>query len=615
MPKINILDKSVFNRISAGEVVERPYSVVKELVENAIDAKSTSISITIENGGIDLIEVKDNGCGMEFDDIEKAFLPHATSKISTAKDLDSILTLGFRGEALASISAVSKTEIISKQDGGMGGFCKCYAGEISPTYPITSEVGTTVTVRDLFFNTPVRAKFLKQPKSEEADISNIVARLMLANPNISFNYIVNGRVVYQTFGDGLESAMINVYGYSVINNCFYIETEKNGLRIRGYVGKHNFVKSNRTYQTLIVNGRYVQNNTLNSAITNAYASYLMKRQYPFFVLLVDLPADFVDVNVHPNKTEVRFQNNQVIYGSVYSIISSVLDGTNKALDIVKIDLDKDEDQLKARREEIREAAPVNKKATVGTIEKFLTPYKQSSSTKKADVKQSVDWVQPTPTKEQLDIFAQNKAYIEKLEKSKINQEKIEIEDPLVFIGQAFNSFLIYQKGECLYIVDQHAAHERLLYDKMLTYSEASMILQPLLVPIKIKPNPLEEKVLSEIIDYVRTIGIEMERGLDGSYNVSVLPIELVDIDFNMFLQEMVDDYALYNKKLPSVILEKIMQKACKSAIKAGNKLSRVEIDTLTAKLNQDFGLKCPHGRPIAVKITKTEIYKWFKRIV
>ena len=615
MPKINILDKSVFNRISAGEVVERPFSVVKELVENAIDAHSTSISISIENGGIDLIEVKDNGDGIDYDDIEKAFLPHATSKILTAKDLDNILTLGFRGEALASISAVSKTRIISKQRGGVGGSCDCIGGETTTTLPITTEVGTIVRVTDLFYNTPVRAKFLKQPKSEEADISNIVARLMLANPNISFKYMVNGRVVYQTFGDGLESAMINVYGYSVVNNCFYIETEKNGMKIKGYIGKHNYVKSNRTYQTLIVNGRYVLNNTINSAITNAYAAYLMKRQYPFYVLLVDLPAEFVDVNVHPNKTEVRFQNNQVVYGSIYSVISSVLDGTNTALDIVKIDLNKDEEELKNRREEIRKASP-NEQATIGTIEKFLTPYKQSSSVKKSNVKnESSSFSSFSPTKEQLDIFAQNKAYIEKLEKSKINQEKIEIEDPLVYVGQVFNTFLIYQKADNLYIVDQHAAHERLLYDKMLTYSEATMILQPLLVPIRIKPNPLEEKVLEEIISYVRNIGIEMERGLDGSYTVSVLPLELVDIDFNRFLQEMVEDYALYNKKLPSVILEKIMQKACKSAIKAGDKLSRVEIDKLTAMLNEDFGLKCPHGRPIAVKITKNEIYKWFKRIV
>ncbi len=614
MPKINVLDKSVFNRISAGEVVERPFSAVKELIENSIDAKSTSISVAIENGGIDLIEVSDNGCGIAFEDLPVAFLPHATSKISTAKDLENILTLGFRGEALASISAVSKTEIVSKQANAIGGACSCEAGELRGPIPVECEVGTTVTVKDLFFNTPVRAKFLKTPKSEEADISNIIARLMLANPNISFKYLINGKVIYQTYGDGLESAMINVYGYSVINNCFYIETEKNGIKIKGYIGKHNYVKSNRTYQTLIVNGRYVLNQTINSAITNAYSAYLMKRQYPFFVLHVDLPAEFVDVNVHPNKTEVRFQNNQVVYGTIYSVISSVLDGTNKALDIVKVDLKKDEDELKSVRSEIKENT--ENFAGASTIEQLLTPYKKTFGTKKSKVQDySVKPLENKATKEQLDIFAQNKAYIEKLEKSKINQGKIEIEEPLVFIGQAFNTFLIYQKEESLYIVDQHAAHERLLYDKMLSYTEGNIISQPLLVPLRIKPNPLEQAVLEEILPIIKNIGIEMEKGIDGSYMVSVVPIELIDIDFDKFLQEMTEEFSTYNKKTPSVILEKIMQKACKSAIKAGDKLTRLEIEALTRKLNENFGLKCPHGRPIAVKITKTEIYKWFKRIV
>jgi DNA mismatch repair protein MutL len=437
---------------------------------------------------------------------------------------------------------------------------------------------------------------------------------MLANPNISFKYLINGKVIYQTYGDGLESAMINVYGYSVINNCFYIETEKNGIKIKGYIGKHNYVKSNRTYQTLIVNGRYVLNQTINSAITNAYSAYLMKRQYPFFVLHVDLPAEFVDVNVHPNKTEVRFQNNQVVYGTIYSVISSVLDGTNKALDIVKVDLKKDEDELKSVRSEIKENT--ENFAGASTIEQLLTPYKKTFGAKKSKVQDySVNTLENKATKEQLDIFAQNKAYIEKLEKSKINQDKIEIEDPLVFIGQAFNTFLIYQKEESLYIVDQHAAHERLLYDKMLSYTEGNIISQPLLVPLRIKPNPLEQAVLEEILPIIKNIGIEMEKGIDGSYMVSVVPIELIDIDFEKFLQEMTEDYSTYNKKTPSVILEKIMQKACKSAIKAGDKLTRLEIETLTRKLNENFGLKCPHGRPIDVKITKTEIYKWFKRIV
>jgi len=608
---INILDKSVFNRISAGEVVERPFSVVKELVENAIDAKATEIRINVDDGGISCIEVADNGCGIEYDDIAKAFLPHATSKISTAKDLDHIATLGFRGEALASISAVSKTTIISKHEKDMGGIARCYGGLIEATSPITTNQGTIVTVEDLFYNTPVRAKFLKTPKSEEAEISNIVSRLMLAHPNIKFKYEVNSKIIYQTFGDGLESAMINVYGYSIINNCFYIETVKNGISIKGYIGKHNFSKPNRTYQTLIVNGRYVINNTISSAIANAYSSYLMKRQYPFFVLNIDLAPEFVDVNVHPNKTDIRFQNNQVVYGTVYSVVASCLDGSNTALDIIKIEQNKDEDELKSVRKEIPEN--IENYECTATIKEMMTPYTELS---KRNVGSADSHKKVEPTKEQLDIFAQNKEYIEKLEKSKIEQAKIEIEDPLFFIGQVFNTFLIYQKKDDMYIVDQHAAHERLLYDRMLDYSYGNIVCQPLLVPITIKTNPLEEKVIQECMTYLKNLGITLERTLDGKgYVVTMVPVELIDINFNKFLEELTSEYDVIEKKIPTIIQEKVMQKACKSAIKAGDKLTKLEIETLTKKLNENFGLKCPHGRPIAIKISKNEIYKWFNRIV
>jgi len=613
---IKILDKSVFNRISAGEVVERPFSVVKELVENAIDAKATEITINVDNGGNELIEVSDNGCGIDYDEIALAFLPHATSKISTANDLDHISTLGFRGEALASIAAVSRATIISKKEGSMGGIVKCFGGMMEGPLPITTNVGTIVTVEDLFYNTPVRAKFLKTPKSEEAEISNIVSRMMLAHPDISFRYEIDSKIIYQTFGDGLESAMINVYGYSIINNCFYIETVKNGISIKGYVGKHNFSKPNRTYQTLIVNGRYVINNTISSAISNAYSSYLMKRQYPFFVLHVDIAPEFVDVNVHPNKTDIRFQNNQVVYGAIYSVISSVLDGSNSALDIVKIDQNKDEEILKEVRAEIKE----NKEnfSVTPTIKQMMTPYtSKEKSAKKTKIADSYESFTPiSPSKEQLDIFAQNKEYIEKLEKSKIIQEKIEIQDPLIFIGQVFNTFLIYQKGDDLFIADQHAAHERLLYDKMLNFSYGNIVCQPLLVPIKIKTNDQEAEVIETILPYLKNIGITIEKMLnEKGYIVTVVPVELIDIDFNLLLEEITTEYSLIEGKMPTIIQEKVMQKACKSAIKAGDNLTKQEIDKLTELLNENFGLKCPHGRPIAIKITKKEIYKWFKRIV
>ncbi len=616
MGKVNILDKSVFNRISAGEVVEKPASVVKELVENAIDANATEISINIKEGGVDLIEITDNGTGIEFDDLTKVFLPHATSKVEKVEDLDSILTLGFRGEALASISAVSKVTLISgTKDKEVGGMIYCYGGEMSKPEYCPKRQGTIIRVEELFYNTPARAKFLKTPRSEEADISNIVGRLMLSKPNIAFTYSIDDRIIYQTYGDDLEAVMINVYGYEVINNCFYIKTEKNGISIEGYVGKHNYLKSNRTYQTLLVNGRYVINSTINSAITNAYSSYLMKRQYPFYVLNINMPSEFVDVNVHPNKADVRFQNNQVVYSTVYHVISSVLDGTSQALDIVKIDSHRDEEQLKAVRTIIDE----NKYLVNAdlTLEKQLRPYKEpKKKTVDKPITPSFVFDKPTEIEEkQDDIFAENKAYIKRLEKETAEQMKIEIEDPLIYIGQVFNSFLIYQKKDDMYIIDQHAAHERLLYDKMMQYSAMNIISQPLLVPFTLNANPLEQKTLDFILPYMHNIGVALERTKKNTYEITMVPIELVNMNFKKFVDDLTNEGNLEKCDSHSMIMERIMQKACKNAIKAGEKLSRTDIDTLTKKLNENFGLKCPHGRPIAVKIKKTDIYKWFKRIV
>lgn len=336
MKRINVLDKSVYNRIAAGEVVERPFSVVKELVENSIDAGADEIAIYIEDGGKSLIKVSDNGSGIHKDDLKKVFLPHATSKIAEAKDLDKIITLGFRGEALASISAISKTTVSAKTEGSEFGYeITCDGGEIGEVEVSPVEKGTVVTVRDLFFNTPARAKFLKPNKNEEADITNILTRLMLANPQISFKYVADGKTVLHTFGGGLDEAIIEIYGYETIADCIKIETEKNGIFISGYIGHYYFTKPNRTYQTTILNGRYVVNNTISSAIHNAYSNYLMKRKYPFYVLNIEMLPETVDVNVHPNKTDVRFIDNQVVYGTLFSVISNVLDGAPQALDIVK----------------------------------------------------------------------------------------------------------------------------------------------------------------------------------------------------------------------------------------------------------------------------------------
>ena len=335
MAKINLLSSKIYNRIAAGEVVERPASVVKELVENSLDAGATSISIEIENGGISSIKITDNGCGIEKSELKKALMPHATSKISSLKDLDNISSLGFRGEALASIASVSKITIVSKIDETeLGASIYSEGGTFSEPIDCGAIKGTEITVNNLFYNTPVREKFLKTARSEESEISSMVSKFILGNTSVAFKYTADGKIVYQSYGDGFESALICIYGPQILSDCFYIDTEKNGIKIKGYLGKHHFTKGNRTYQTVFLNGRYINNQTISSAVNNAYSSYLMKRQYPFYVLSLSVPTEIVDVNVHPNKLDVRFANNQIIYGSVYSVVSKVLDGTSEVLNIV-----------------------------------------------------------------------------------------------------------------------------------------------------------------------------------------------------------------------------------------------------------------------------------------
>ena len=302
MPKINVLDSSIFNRISAGEVVEKPASVVKELVENSIDAGATAITIEIAEAGVKEIKISDNGCGINFEDLQSAFLPHATSKIKEIDDLYNISTLGFRGEALASVGSVAKVTLQSKtKDSEFGGKIEVDGGKINKPEECACVDGTTISVKNLFFNVPARAKFLKSNKVEESSITSYVSRLILANPNISFKYIIDGIIEYQTSGQGLKEAIYTIYGKDTVNNIIPLNCTVGNISVEGYICKPTFCKPNRTYQTLMVNGRYVVNQLISTAVYNAYENYIMKGKFPFFVLNITIPFDDVDVNVHPNK--------------------------------------------------------------------------------------------------------------------------------------------------------------------------------------------------------------------------------------------------------------------------------------------------------------------------
>ena len=696
MSKINILPAQVYNRIAAGEVVDRPYSVVKELVENAIDAGATEIEIYVESAGKQLVRVVDNAGGLLREDLQAAFLPHATSKIAKADDLERILTLGFRGEAVASIAAVSKMTITSKVPGE-----RCYqlasdGGKLGEIKEAAGDDGTDVKVEMLFFNTPVRLGFLKSDKAEETDITNFVSRFILNRPNISFRYYVNGKKILQSFGGGEEEAVVGVYGASVLKDCYKLDAEKHGIRIRGYIGNQNFSKPNKTYQSVFLNGRYIVNSTIAAAVANAYASYLMKRQYPFYILYIDVPTEIVDVNVHPNKADVRFADNQIIYGCIYSVVSNVLDGNSKALEYVVPDKNVSATQetfstvperaqpphgntpppsfsekrsgempLKSdkasgfasftyedAKREIEKAAPqfsVQKQNSAkGEIElpfamddgedtSRKTPEARGGAMEKDKEKESdlrdafadlhfeknVLEVNASETisasaerqNERQDFFAENKKLLEEME-SKAKQNKIDVAS-CVYAGKLFNTYLLYERGEEVFIIDQHAAHERLIFNRLKEQMQSRRILQqPMLLPFMLDLNAFESAFIRENLENIRDIGFDIEEFGNNAFKISAVPLDLQEIDLKAFFNEILGDVSGYRcVKLEDLLKDKLATAACKAAVKGGMDLTREEVDRLFALMDGNMGLKCPHGRPVVVKMTKTDLEKMFKRIV
>ena len=590
------------------------------------------------------MRVSDNGCGISREDLPKAFLPHATSKISAVEDLDKILTLGFRGEALASIGSVSKATILSKnKDDEMGNIIVCEGGVIGDADVYPSDTGTTVSVENLFFNTPARAKFLKASKSEETDITNIITRLILSHPDIAFKYTSDGKVMLQSFGGGLDEAIIEIYGYNTITDCIPIETEKNGIKISGFIGKNYFTKPNRTYQTVILNGRYVVNNTIQSSMHNAYAAYLMKRQYPFYVLKIDMSPETVDVNVHPNKTDVRFIDNQVIYSTLYSVVTKVLDGSAAALEIVKpnnyVPIDEGSRPIIPQKpitpDEIGEAH-CDRPFVSGFNEELLDQtiwgrYNKSKSAEKEGEFEKTFGVADSHDDEPRelggnkidDIFAENKKYIAEMEAKKAaeeaekaRQEELKVEPEFKVIGQVLATYLILEKENDIYFIDQHAAHERLLYDKFIEeYKSGNVAEQTMLVPYIFRVNESESEFIIGKFPELRKSGFDISEYDVNEFAVYSVPVLLFDMDLKSFFDDLLSDISFKKETMPELIHDKIAMKACKAAIKSGKILSEDEIDALLKAMKYNTALRCPHGRPVTVKISRTEIDKWFKRIV
>ena len=629
MKKINILTKSVYNKIAAGEVVDRPYSVVKELVENSLDAEATEIEIHIENGGKQLVKVIDNGTGIERDDMRAAFFPHATSKIATAEDIESILTLGFRGEALASISAVSKVELTSVTTGNPAFKVKCVDGNVGAVEPAALEKGTEISVMDLFYNVPARAKFLREDKKEEHDITNLVTRFILGKPEVAFRYYVDGKLVLQSDGDGFDEAVARVYGAKTISKCYKINVDENNIKIYGFIGNQNFFKPNKTYQTTFLNGRYIINNTINTAVARCYATYAMKRQYPFYVLNFEVNPKFVDVNVHPNKMDVRLLNWHSVFSLIYSALTNILDGTASAAKFVTESVRMPEIKSTAQGviSEIPSFQPVSFSSKPQTQDipiaqdgdkkekKYYDPYAQElipdfnpNQKEKHLICVSNDSL---PTGLGLDPRI-DEAY----ERRKYEQQMIDYES-YKYKGNLFNTYLLYEVRDTVYIIDQHAAHERLIYDRLREkIAERKIETQILLEPYLFSGNVQENEFIENNFRLIRSLGFDLKPFGTSAYRVDAVPVDLQHINIEEFFNELLADLKnLSEIKLEDILKDKIAMTACKHAVKGGMQLSEEEVNKLFEMLKGNMGLKCPHGRPVCVSLEKKDLEKMFKRIV
>lgn len=658
MGKINVLDSSVYNQIAAGEVVERPASIVKELMENAIDAGADNIIVEIANGGRDFIQVTDNGSGIEHEDMRSAFLPHATSKIRCADDLFEIATLGFRGEALASIAAVSRVTLQSKtKNADIGEKITVEGGKITHQSEIAANTGTTVIVKDLFYNTPARAKFLKKSKQEEGEITNLIVRYILIHPEIAIKYTSDHKIVFQSLGSGLKDAIYTVYGKNTAENIITVSDTYKGITVTGYAGKPTFTKPNRTYQTVSLNGRYILNQQIAVAVNNAYSDYLMKRTYPFYILNIACDKNSVDVNVHPNKTDVRFENPNEIFSAVFGSVSRAITRYNmeetqklggifqaakqtaapETTDIPPADLPKSncfsDFELSGitpgkHRQLSPQAASVlgRSQSLQGTLFDSGSPHRMQNSVQRTEFAFREAEILPLST-ERCDGDAKSTDNIsgislnvnpETERKSADDYEKIrDVSISYHILGQLFNTYILMEYSDRLLMIDQHAAHERLLYDRfMQNFNRGEISSQPKLFPEVVSVAKNEVDFINERLPELNALGFEIEPFGEQSFKVSGVPAFLTELNVETFINDVLAEASAV-KKLTSgdLVKEKLMQKACKAAIKAGDTLSDGEILKLLEDMAEGKVLQCPHGRPIIHTVKRSDIEKWFKRIV
>lgn len=613
MPHIHVLSPHVANQIAAGEVIERPSSIVKELVENSIDAGADSITIEIENGGIDLIRIIDNGCGISDEDVEIAFLRHATSKIGGIDDISGIETLGFRGEALASIAAVSSVRLLTRtQEEDVGTCIEIEGGEIRAHSRIGCTFGTTIEVRNLFYNVPARLKFLKSPRAETGNIGDYVTRLILSKPQISFHFISNGKTVYRTNGDGnLKNSLISVYGITIAHQVFPVEYDDGYIKISGYVGIPELSRSNRTGQYLFLNGRIIQSPQISSALSRSMESRVMIGRYPFAVLSIYLSPFEVDVNIHPTKLQVHFADEERVTRTVYiackdAIAKSYIPSVSLAADSTAPSPVAEKSTLYSSAHSPLAGQTISSSYKNNRSDVALeqsVPYSghfsdSSSGSVKDDREPITIPVFKISKNERIDLFSNHSV------------ELIQGNHPLrgryTIIGSVFHTYWFIQFEDSVYIVDQHAAHERLLYDA-LRAKKVVPVSQALLAPIRMSLDLSDVDLFGDRKKQLEEYGFVFGNCDETSITILAVPVINGIPLREQFLLDIIHDHD-FNK-------DSLMQKSCKHAVKGGDVLSETEIEYLLEQLlEKDTLLSCPHGRPIFVRITQKELEKMFKRI-
>lgn len=621
MPQIHILDSETIDKIAAGEVVERPASVVKELVENAVDAGASAITVEAKEGGIAFIRVTDNGSGMDANQIRTAFQRHATSKIENADDLVRISSLGFRGEALSSIAAVSKVELITKTKKSLTGTRIIMEGAVEKAFEeIGAPEGTTFIMRNLFFNTPVRRKFLKQPATEGGYIADLMEHLALSRPDISFKLVLGNQTRFHTSGNGdLREVIYRIYGREVANALVPIQFEQDGVRIDGFLGKPVLVRSNRNFEIYYINGRFIKSNVVAKAIEEGYKEYLMQHKFPLCVLHIEMEPQNVDVNVHPTKMDVRFSNPLAFCNMLSEAVRNALKNREMIPDAT---LGDEKTEQKAEALAVKEAQKIHtpepfEKKRENQYRVMEEARYQASMPVQNDFQKNPVWSRVFADKEEITV---DKPIPMAAEQMNLFEEKllsVENRTRYHIIGQVFDTYWLIQFEDKLFIIDQHAAHEKVKYERLMKqYHDKQIVSQNLMPPVIVSLSGQEETVLKEYEHIFADLGFEVEAFGGSEYALRSVPVDLYGCDEKEMFLEVLDELCEGGRSNIRVVEEKIASMSCKAAVKGNSRLSPEEAERLIDELlTLDNPYNCPHGRPTIITMTKTEMEKKFKRIV